>query len=55
MELVIPGGFPALYRRYRPNPSRITTQMLVIVNVASLIACANVALLGFSLWELRIG
>ena len=45
-EFVIPGGFPAWYRRFRPNPSRITTRMLVIVNVALLIACAKVALLG---------
>jgi hypothetical protein len=45
-EFVVPGGFPAWYRRYRPNPSRITTRMLVIVNAALLIACADVALLG---------
>jgi hypothetical protein len=45
-EFVIPGGFPAWYPRYRPNHSRITTRVSVIVNVALLIACANVALLG---------
>ena len=45
-EFVIPGGFRAWYTRYRPNSSRITTRMLVIVNVALLIACTNVALLG---------
>ena len=45
-EFVVPGGFPAWYRRYRPDPSRITPRMLVIVNVALLVACSNVALLG---------
>src|SRR5258708_30747091 len=45
-EFVIPGGFPAWYRRYRPDPSKITPRMLVIVNVALLAACCNVAMLG---------
>ncbi len=45
-EFVIPGGFTAWYRRYRPNPSRITTRFLVMVNVGLLVACCNVALIG---------
>jgi hypothetical protein len=43
-EFVWPGGFAAWYRQYRSNASRITTRMLVIVNVALLAACVNYAL-----------
>ena len=43
-EFVWPGGFPAWYRGYRPNPARITSRFLVIVNVALLAACVNYAL-----------
>jgi len=45
-EFVIPGGFPAWYRQYRPDPSRITPRFLVIVNAALLIACCNVGAIG---------
>ncbi len=45
-EFFLPGGFPAWYRRYRDDPSRITRRFLLIVNVALLIACCNIALLG---------
>lgn len=44
-EFVWPGGFADWYRRYRPNASRITPRMLVIVNIALLAACVNYALL----------
>ena len=43
-EFAWPGGFPAWYRHYRPNASRITSRMLVIVNIALLAACVNYAL-----------
>jgi hypothetical protein len=43
-EFVWPGGFVEWYRRYRPNASRITPRMLVLVNVALLAACVNYAL-----------
>jgi hypothetical protein len=43
-EFVWPGGFAEWYRQYRPNGSRITGRMLVIVNVALLAACLNYAL-----------
>jgi hypothetical protein len=43
-EFVWPGGFPAWYKQYRPNGSRVTTRLLVIVNVALLGACVNYAL-----------
>jgi hypothetical protein len=42
---VWPGGFAAWYRQYRPDASRITRRMLIIVNVALLVACVNYALL----------
>jgi len=45
-EFVYPGGFPAWYRRYRSDPSRITPRFLVIINGALLIACLNVVQLG---------
>jgi hypothetical protein len=45
-EFVFPGGFPAWYRTYRADPSRITTRFLVIVNVALVIVCLNVGLVG---------
>jgi hypothetical protein len=45
-EFVYPGGFPAWYRRYRADPSRITTRFLIVINVALLIACCNIGLLG---------
>jgi len=45
-EFFVPGGFPAWYRRYRTDPSRITRRFLVIVNAALLVACCNIALLG---------
>jgi len=44
-EFVWPGGFAAWYRKYRPNGSRITTRMLVLVNAALLAACLNYALM----------
>ena len=45
-EFVIPGGFPAWYRRYTPDPSRITPRFLAIVNGVLLVACGDIALLG---------
>ena len=45
-EFVYPGGFPAWYRRYRADPSRITTRFLILINGALLVACINIALLG---------
>jgi hypothetical protein len=45
-EFLVPGGFPAWYRRYRTDPSRITRRLLVIVNAALLVACCNIVLLG---------
>ena len=44
-EFVWPGGFADWYRKYRANAARITTRVLVIVNVALLAACVNYALL----------
>jgi hypothetical protein len=44
-EFVWPGGFSEWYRHYRPNATRITTRMLIIVNVALLAACVNYALM----------
>jgi hypothetical protein len=44
-EFVWPGGFPEWYRRYRPDASRITPRMLVILNAALLAACLNYALM----------
>jgi hypothetical protein len=48
-EFAIPGGFPAWYRRYRAESSRVTPRFLVIVNAALLIACLDIALLGHRL------
>ena len=45
-EFIVPGGFPAWYRRYRADPSKITRRLLIIVNAALLVACCNIALLG---------
>jgi hypothetical protein len=45
-EFVYPGGFPAWYRNYRSDPSRITARFLFVVNAALLVACGNIALLG---------
>ena len=45
-EFLLPGGFPAWYRRYRTDPSRITPRFLLIVNTALLVVCCNIALLG---------
>jgi len=45
-EFFLPGGFEAWYRRYRPDPSRITRRFLVIVNAIYLMACLNIALIG---------
>jgi hypothetical protein len=45
-EFLYPGGFPAWYRSYRADPSRITTRFLILINAALLIACCNIALLG---------
>jgi hypothetical protein len=42
-EFVFPGGFTAWYRQYRADASRITTRFLVLINVALLIVCCNVA------------
>jgi len=47
-EFVYPGGFPVWYRRYRKDPSKITSRFLVIVNGALLIACLNVVQLGLT-------
>jgi hypothetical protein len=45
-EFLVPGGFPSWYRGYRADSSRVTRRFLVIVNVALLIVCANIGLLG---------
>ena len=45
-EFLFPGGFPAWYRGYRTDPSRITRRFLTIVNALLLVACCNIALLG---------
>lgn len=45
-EFLFPGGFPAWYRGYRTDPSRITRRFLAIVNAMLLVACCNIALLG---------
>ncbi len=45
-EFFVPGGFPAWYRRYRTDPSRINHRLLVIVNAVLLAVCCDVALLG---------
>ena len=49
-EFVWPGGFAEWYRRYRANNKRITARMLVIVNVALLVACVNYALVASTRW-----
>jgi len=36
----------AWYRRYRPDPSRITRLFLVMVNVALVVACFNIGAIG---------
>jgi hypothetical protein len=43
-EFLVPGGFPSWYRRYTPEPGKITTRFLVIVNAALLFACLTAAL-----------
>lgn len=48
-EFVLPGGFPAWYRAYRTDASRVTTRFLVIVNAALLIACLNTVQLGHTM------
>ena len=45
-EFIVPGGFPAWYRRYRADSSTITRRLLIIVNAALLLVCCNIALLG---------
>lgn len=45
-EFLVPGGFLAWYRGYRPDPSRISRRFLAIVNAALLVVCCNIALLG---------
>ena len=45
-EFFLPGGFEAWYRRYRPDPSRITRRFLVVVNAVLLVVCLNIAFLG---------
>jgi hypothetical protein len=45
-EFLIPGGFPAWYRTYRIDPSRINNRFLTIVNFLLLVVCCNVGLLG---------
>jgi hypothetical protein len=45
-EFFLPGGFQEWYRRYRPDPSRITRRFLVIVNAVLLAACLNIGFLG---------
>ena len=45
-EFVFPGGFPAWFRGYRPDPSRITRRFLVLINAALLLVCLNVGLVG---------
>jgi hypothetical protein len=45
-EFGFPGGFPAWYRKYRSDPSRINRRFLVIVNGALLAACCNIGFLG---------
>jgi len=45
-EFLFPGGFPAWYRRYNADPSRVTRRFLLIINAGLLVACVNVALLG---------
>jgi hypothetical protein len=49
-EFVWPGGFVEWYRHYRENTTRITTRMLVIVNVALIVACVNYALVANTRW-----
>ena len=48
-EFGFPGGFPAWYRKYRADPSRINRRFLVIINGALLAACCNIGLLGGTL------
>jgi len=45
-EFLFPGGFPAWYRKYRTDPSRINRRFLVIVNAALPLSCFNIALVG---------
>ena len=45
-EFLFPGGFPAWYRRYNADPSRVTRRFLLIINGGLLVACVNVGLLG---------
>jgi hypothetical protein len=45
-EFIFPGGFPAWYRRYRADPSRITRRFLVIINVGLLVTCGEIGIIG---------
>jgi uncharacterized membrane protein YczE len=47
-EFIYPGGFPAWYRRYRTNNSRVTSRFLVIINAVLLLACVDIGILGRS-------
>ena len=55
-EFVLPGGFAAWYRRYRPEIQKsITPRFLVIINALLLMLCYNVVALrsrpeGVGLW-----
>lgn len=49
-EFVYPGGFAAWYRQYRANASRITTRFLIIINIALLVVCCDLGLLGRTTW-----
>ena len=45
-EFVVPGGFPAWYRRYRANAARVTPRFLFLVNAGLIVGCVQVGLLG---------
>lgn len=45
-EFVYPGGFPAWYRRYRADASRVTRRFLVIINALLVVVCLNIGTLG---------
>ena len=45
-EFVFPGGFPAWYRAYRKDASRVTPRFLFWINAGLLVTCLEIGLMG---------